>query len=377
MFALLVAVVSVPAHAQEEVPTADAGPADESPADATRFDCQAGPWTFDGAKWESGPEVAYKESWSETLIAIASCAPQIKRSGACFEVQGHFDGIPFGSTVVRIFGSTEAAQQARGRGRANSILQKLGELGVPSTMLHEVSPGVSPTFRGAKVRIANGCSTDLDALEERYRAVISEELGQLRREQISPDEYARRAAIAMGQAQNKQAPTESPLPSAHKFWLGGGLDASALFLFPGTDDVYGPVLRLGGGWHNEQFYGTLLAGASLGSEVEERAGLEGLLSAGYYRNRWVQVGLAFEYRVASSGANTPWIDRTWSVAIEAHQCPWTFGNVDVCLQEAFSPVGGHVRRAEYSDTLDSIELIDQRSNSLIRLDLGVVARMSL
>lgn len=341
--------------------------------------CATGPWSLDGATWDTGPEATYREAWTPTLTSIARCEPMLKSTGKCVEVQGQFDDIPFaGAAVVRAFGSKEAAQQARARGRASAVLKHLDDLGIDGILLRERAPGDTATYRGAQVRFVDGCGTDLAALEQRYSEVVARELARLQEQEgnrASSDVETRVAA----EVQRLKA--EEAAASPHVIWLAGGIDLSAMWIAPRADDdgAFGSVLHLGGGWHNDIAYAQANLGAGVGAPAAQRVAFDATASAGYYGSKLVQVGLLVAYRAGSPAISSPWAERTWAVGVEGTQCIDATARLgidaELCLRESLLPFGGHLRRARVND--GELERIPAESHAALRFDVGAIVRYRL
>jgi hypothetical protein len=352
------ASVQAPAQtlAAEPTPAADAN--SQAPA---AFDCAARKWVLDGApaKADAGDGATFSPAWQATLEGIASCSQRPAWKTACVAVQGHTDAIAFNDPVVAAFGSVEAAQLARGRGRSATVLNRLYQLGVPSERLRELPPSATPDFRGVTVSVVPGCA---QLGGDGQGALTHDELRSAVRDSVSDAlEAQRRAELA---AQPK------PVVYPHTFWLEANLSASLVGTTP--DSAVGPLLDLGGGWRWRMLYAHADVGFAVGSTAPQRLGFEFGGGAGWYHARWLQVGLLANDRFSSSSVGRGWLEQTWALGVEGTHCLMRWRGYDLCAREAVLPLGGRTRRAEEID--GTLYRIPDAHDSSLRFELGVSLR---
>src|SRR5690606_7749378 len=131
------------------------------------------------------------EAWAPQLDRIAGCLDAPAAARACLEVQGRYDELEFSPEVVRAFGSREAAQAARGRGRAAMVVQALAARGVAAHRVREAAPAPA-SWRGATIRLLPDCLPEVQTLTDADRALLAEAKAIVERDRLRAEEEARR-----------------------------------------------------------------------------------------------------------------------------------------------------------------------------------------
>ncbi len=335
--------------------------------------CGSGHWRLDGAALKADEGAAYSESWSPDIAAAAQCVRSLPT--LCLEVQGHYDEAVFKEATIAAFGGVAAAQHARARGRATSVMAKLREQGVPDAQLKESLPLGTPTFRGATLYLRNDCvSGNVDARQ--MTTMVQEAAQQLLTADSSivtqavSKEIERIEAARPPPANPGVAPTaESPL----HIWGDGGVAAGVL-AFPNSDatDHSGDLLIwVGGGMAYRHAYVRAQVGAVVGTAEQQRLGLDGALAIGYALDFW-QVGLRASLRSSSYRLSEPKLDQSWDLGAEGSQCLWRLGPWTLCAYEYIAPAGNLRREGEVSH--GRVERIPNRTSYLTRLDVGLSIR---
>lgn len=332
--------------------------------------CAARSWVLDGAAARPGGDVEadLPEEWRPRLQAIARCLENPDAARACLVVQGQFDALGFTPGVVATFGSLEAAQQARARGRAARVLGELTAAGAPDTQLREASPLRAPTYRGVSIVWREECLPPPPELGAEDRRVIEEARQLVEAHRV--EEEGRPV-----ETPGVTSVVESPAPSGPSpFFLEGALHASAGMGDPAT--VIAPGLRVAIGLEA----GPIVARAGIGGAVaardEQRLSGEAFLGVAYRLLPWIELGPVAGGRVGGPDPPESWLERSWFAGAEATECPWSlWDGVDFCLQQAVLPFGRQVRRGEVED--GRIFRIPAEANDRTRLELSVALRNEL
>lgn len=342
-----------------------AAPADERPTvPPTPFDCAAGHWVLDGARVRAGQGdgATFNPDWQPTLEGIAGCVRSPAWRTACVAIRGHTDAIAFNDPVVVAFGSVEAAQLARGRGRSVSVLTRLTQLGVPPDRLRELPPAEAPDYRGVELSVVLGCaSPHADTTAPLTQADLRSAVRESVRDELS--EQRRQDALTQ----------PAPALSQHRFWAEAGLTAALVGTTP--DSAFGPVAQLGAGWRFRHVYARADLGLTLGSTAPQRVGWELGGAVGYFHAPWLQVGVIAGDRFSASSLSTGWLEQTWALGLEGTHCLWRWREYDLCAREAVLPLGGRTRRGE--EVNGQLYRIPDTHDSALRFELGASVRREL
>jgi hypothetical protein len=293
----------------------------------------------------------------------------------CLEVQGHYDEATFKEATIAAFGGVAAAQHARARGRANSVLSKLTSFGVAEAQLKETLPLSTPTFRGATITLRSDCGNN--ALDARQMNSLVQDAT---RELLLRDQSIVAAAVSK-EVERLQA--ERPAPSAPAARMSEGLAITAfgdvgaalgMLAFPNseaTDNSGNLMLWLGGGATFRHAYLRAQLATTLGSAAEQRLGVDGALAGGYQQAFW-QAGVRLSSRMSSYSFSDPKLDQSWDVGVEGSECLWRVGPVTLCAYQYLAPAGRLHRDGEVNHS--QVERIPTRKSYVTRLDIGLVAR---
>ncbi len=368
--ATLVFFAGLPLYAAQTSPTTAKGhgspaSASEDAAPASPFDCDSSPWRLDGADWQFGSESTFREKWSPILKAVAACALQRGEERACVTVQGQFDNVKAEAGVARAFGSSEAVQSTRARGRASIVASKLHDLGVPPDQIREMPPPGEPSWRGVEITLIHDCLAVVSAVG---RTSIPPELTELRPEaQAQPKPPPAPAQVVPVVVD--RGPT---LPG--QFRLEAALDGDGTL--GGEDPSVSSIIRGGVGWHLDRIYAHASLGATVTSVQAERWGAELALGGGYQLRDWLEVGGFASFRTSSNQAFAGWLERSGYLGVESSQC-WQLPtyHISACAREALAPVGYRRRRA--ISVGGRVIGIPEAGDFQARLDLGLLVRKEL
>lgn len=307
---------------------------------------------------EKGASASFNPDWQPTLEGIAACTRTPAWRTACVAIQGHTDKIAFNDPVAVAFGSVEAAQLARGRGRSTEVLDRLYKLGVEPQRLRELPPASEPDYRGVALSVVLGCV----ASTPNGSALSTEQLQSTVRQSVREEltEQRRREAAAV----------PPPPVYPHRFWAEANLLATLVGTTPNS--ALGPVLQVGGGWNYRFVFARADLGFSVGSTSPQRTGYELGVAAGYFHARWLQVGVVFNDRLSASNPTQAWLEQTWALGVEGTHCLWRVHGLDLCAREAVLPLGGRTRRAE--DVDGQLFRIPDTHDAALRFELGASLR---
>lgn len=299
------------------------------------------------------------------LANLARCLERPDAARACLAVQGQFDTVGFSPAVVRAFGSLDAAQQARARGRAARVLRELASAGVPAERLRELVPPSEPTYRGVAIHLQPECLPAPPELGDDDRRMIEE---------------ARRL-VELHRAREVQAVAATPPPPAppapagpSPFFVEGAVHASAGFGEP--DDVVAPGLRVAVGLRAGPIVARVGAGGAVAARAEQRLAGEAFLAGAYPLLPWLELGATAGARAGAHDPSEPWLERSWFAGVEATQCPFSpWEDVRLCFHEAVLPLGGQLRRGEIED--GEVVRIPPETDDRTRFELSVSLRHDL
>jgi len=112
---------------------------------------------LEGASTRAEQDAGFREQWRPALRRATECLAEAGER-ACIEVQGQYDEQGFEDGMGRVAGGGRAAQIQRARGRSGAVVSELVDgLGVDYTRVRERPPGTDATFRGATLRVIEGC----------------------------------------------------------------------------------------------------------------------------------------------------------------------------------------------------------------------------
>ncbi len=239
----------------------------------------------------------------------------------CVSIQGQYAPLLFewgdGAT-----GGAAGSQKAVSEARALAVRTKLRSLDVSEKRLAMQPIPERGTYEGVQIRIARDCS----------EGPVNE-----------------RNAHSAGFAEL-------------------GLAGSAVFRGPA--DVQSGLLRASVGYEARLLYVRADLGLLVGSSEVQRGGFEVGGAIGIELLPSVQLGATAVYRQAADRVVSEWLERTWSVGIESRQClPMGSSLWDLCLREAFFPVGNQTLRGQIVQ--DRVFRIPSTQGSVLRVDLGL------
>ncbi len=282
---------------------------------------------------------AFNPAWTPALERLATCLRGGPLADACVVVRGLTDETPFAAPLAGAFGGDEAAQLARGQGRALSVQARLEALGVPAPRVRTAAPVTGGAVRGVELRLVRAClpperegldQAQVEALVDRR---VDAAVAALSRLAAPPPEAA------------ADAPPPPPRP-AWRPWLEAGLDAALLGVEP--DTTFGPVLWAGAGAARGPWLGRLSAGLSVGTAREERLGAEAAALFGVRLRSGLELAAALRWRVTTHAASGPWLDQVLGAGAQAGWCPAraAVAGRPVCLTAGLEPLGWRWRRGE-------------------------------
>lgn len=335
---------------------ARAGDGAEGTEAASADPCAGGGWRLEGAAVQPGPEATFKPDWHATLATVERCLDA--RPDACVRVRGHYDATAFDPSVVHAFGSEQAAQLARARGRSEQAVARLYDLGVEGWRLQHVPPPMAPSWRGVSLTLVERCRPVPPAAPPSAAPEPPPEPPAATIE--SPP---RATAVAVVERDG------GPLPLALLGALGGDVLA-----VEGAAEWSGR-LRLGIEWQSLSWYAHLGGGVTL-SGVDARArGGDVLVGAGHRLRPWLALGLYATVGQGSTGFTDGWMHRTWAVGVEVAECYTVYPGGRICAEQRLSPLGRRAQRALIID--DITYLIPQESDPTMGLALTVGFRQQL
>lgn len=324
--------------------------------------CEAGAWRLEGAS--SSPEedgsAVYVAEWEPLLDEVAACLAAPALQYACIEIQGQFDDRTFSSSVVTAFGSLEAAQQARARGRANVVQARLEEKGVSPGRLRQRSPGREPTFRGATLTVVPDCLPRPVEMSDEDRKAIAEARAILANPPTRVVEVVREVPRSSG----------LDLPLHLEAGLQGGMGVV------GGDASFSSLFHLGLGLEVGRAYARL-EGRLAAEREEARRGGEGLrIAGGMALLSWLDVGIVAGVHWSSVGLFEPWLERTLALGVEGRECLLALGEWGrLCLRQSVFPLGDVTRRATIRDGL--LETHPETTENYFGAEFGVLVDYSL
>lgn len=329
-----------------------AGPADG---------CGEGAWRLDGASSSPNEDgtATYVEAWDAVLDEVVACLAAPEAAYACIEIQGQFDDRIFSHAVVTAFGSLEAAQHARARGRANAVQLRLEEKGISPGRLRQRSPGREATFRGAMLRVVPDCLPRPPEMSEEDRRAIAEARAILENPPTRVVEVVR------------EVPGSGlDLPLYLEAGLHGGMGLTE------GEASFGSLFHLGLGARMHRAYGRLEGQLATETEQARRGGLGVRLAGGAALLSWLDLGLVAGMQWSSVGLFEPWLERTLLFGLEGRECLLDMGEWGrLCLRQSLYPLGSVARRATLRDGV--LETHPETTAGFFGADVGVLVDFSL
>ncbi len=287
----------------------------------TGFSCSVGAIRLEEVVRRSGSSEMFVAQWSGLIERIAKCVNQPSMRNTCVSVQGQYapllfewgDGAP---------GSSAGSQKAVSEARAIAVRTRLRTLDLDEKRLVMLPVPDRGTYEGLQIRIARECSE--------------------------------------GAAAGKMVQSG---PNVELGLVGSGL-------FRGPSDVQSGLVRIGVGYTAHRLYTRADAGLLLGSSDTQRGGFELGFAIGIELLPAVQLGAVALYRQGADRLFASWLDRAWFVGLESRQC-MNLGRTlwDMCLREAFFPVGSQTLRGKVVQ--GRVFRVPSVQGSVLRVDLGL------
>lgn len=284
------------------------------------FACSVGGIRLDEVVRRSGSSEVFVQQWSGLIDRIAECVNQASMRNTCVSVQGQYAPLLF-EWGDQAAGGPAGTQNAVSEARALAVRTRLRAHHVDEHRISMLPVPERGTYEGVQIRIARDCSE----------------------------------AATGGQ-------TVAGGPTLE---LGGA--GSALFL--GPSDVQSGLVRIGAGYRGKLLYTRVEAGLMLGSTTTQRGAFEvgGAVGVDFHVLQFGAVGI---FRQGANGLFAGWLERVWSLGLEARQCKHLGKTLwDLCLREAFFPVGSQTLRGKIVQ--GDVYRVPQRSDSVMRFDLGL------
>ncbi|MBN2802842.1 MAG: hypothetical protein JXR91_07095 [Deltaproteobacteria bacterium] len=336
--------------------------------------CKDKVWELRGASTESkSGNVTYLDEWTPLLEDAVNCSKNVMNSGFCVKVQGQYDNVPFPKSVIATFGSQRAAQLARATARAAMVSDRLRMMGIDGESIQMLPPPAESTFRGASILFDSSCKPVGDGktvvLVVGNESQIDEaSVGDVVTKRLQ-DEDKRKKEL---EEQNKK-------PSPHEFFADVSFKWVPLVIAPSADSKLVNAVMFGAsmGWNNNLLYARISGDGGIGTEEEYKASADFNGAFGYYHRPWLNVGVFGGMHFAWPGTST-WLHRSWFVGVEGTHCFLRnkIGFGEVCIREAFAPIGKSLKRLELQDD-GSLVRINEKDDYSMRFELGVMFRFLL
>jgi hypothetical protein len=299
---------------------------DKPDVDGVPFECQVGAWRVEGTGAEAD---SFQPIWQITLEHVASCLAEPQLARACVAVRGQVTDASLPPEAVAAFGSLDAARTVRAQGRAGMVSAKLSDLGVGSARVVQLASSGKATYDGASLGLMlEGCSAPAPATSS---------------VEVKP-------FLEVG--------------GTGTFLSSSAIDARSPGVFAGAGLRLGPA-----------FARSSLAYASA-ERKEQRASADVTFALGLRPAWWIEPAAVASFRWGSTTAGDPWLERSWSLGLEATHCQANLWSVaSICARAAVLPIGRVWRRGA-SDPAGLVRVPDEGFGST-RFDFGLMLRREL